>query len=133
MKQRVTPPFAASIRWQSVNVIVQVVLQLSFISLLARILAPADFGVMAIALVVVGFVEIFAQVGIGPALIQRLDLEERHIRSAFSFSLILGIVFFVAMYFSAPAIGAFFEESLLTDVLRWIALSFVRWDSKNYS
>ena len=125
MKQRVTPPFAASIRWQSVNVIVQVVLQLSFISILARILAPADFGVMAIALVVVGFVEIFAQVGIGPALIQRLDLEERHIRSAFSFSLILGIVFFVAMYFSAPAIGAFFEESLLTDVLRWIALSFV--------
>ena len=125
MKQRVTPPFAASIRWQSVNVIVQVVLQLSFISILARILVPADFGVMAIALVVVGFVEIFAQVGIGPALIQRLNLEDRHIRCAFSFSLILGIVFFAAMYVSAPSIGFFFEEPLLTDVLRWIALSFV--------
>ena len=56
MNQRVTPPFAASIRWQSINVVAQVVLQLTFISILARILAPADFGVMAIALVVVGFV-----------------------------------------------------------------------------
>ncbi len=125
MNQRVTPPFAASIRWQSVNVVAQVVLQLTFISILARILVPADFGVMAIALVVVGFVEIFAQVGIGPALIQRLDLEDRHIRSAFSFSLVMGIVFFAAMYFSAPAIGAFFEDALLIDVLRWIALSFI--------
>lgn len=125
MEQRVTPPFAESIRWQSVNVIVQVVLQLVFISILARILAPADFGVMAIALVVVGFVEIFAQVGIGPALIQRLELEERHIRSAFSFSLVLGLVFFIGMFFSAPKIGLFYGDFLLTDVLQWIALSFI--------
>jgi PST family polysaccharide transporter len=125
MSQRVAPPFAVSVGWQSVNVIVQVVLQLVFISILARILSPADFGVMAIALVVVGFVEIFAQVGIGPALVQRLNLEDSHIRSAFSFSSILGVVFFFVMYLAAPAIGTFYEDPLLTDVLRWIALSFI--------
>ena len=93
MNQGQLPPFAQSIRWQTVNVVTQVVLQLAFISLLARILEPADFGVMAIALVVVGFIEIFAQVGIGPSLIQRKDLSPQHTRTAFSFSLVLGCLF----------------------------------------
>ena len=38
-----------------------------FIMALARLISKADFGVMSIALVVVGFVEIFAQIGIGPS------------------------------------------------------------------
>ena len=49
------------------NVVSQVLLQLFFIMVLARLISKADFGVMSIALVVVGFVEIFAQIGIGPS------------------------------------------------------------------
>ena len=125
MNQGQLPPFAQSIRWQTVNVVTQVVLQLAFISLLARILEPADFGVMAIALVVVGFIEIFAQVGIGPSLIQRKDLSPQHTRTAFSFSLVLGCLFFGLMYLAAPWIGSFYRKELLVDVLRWISLSFI--------
>ena len=56
------PKFGASLKWQSVNVTVQVVLQLVFIAALARLIPTDAFGIMAIALVVVGFIEIFAQV-----------------------------------------------------------------------
>ena len=93
MKRR-PPAFATSIRWQSVNVVSQVLLQLFFIMLLARLIDKADFGIMSIALVVVGFIEIFAQIGIGPSLIQREHLEGQHIRAALHFSLVLGAVFF---------------------------------------
>jgi len=125
MMKRRPPAFATSIRWQSVNVVSQVLLQLLFIMLLARLIDKADFGIMSIALVVVGFIEIFAQIGIGPSLIQREQLDDRHIRAAMHFSLVLGVVFFGGLYASAPAIGAWFENELLTEVLRWISWSFI--------
>ena len=59
-----TPSWGASLSWQSLNVFLQVLLQLVYIRILAGLLTEEDFGIMAIALIVVGVVEIFAQVGI---------------------------------------------------------------------
>ena len=123
--ERRTPAFASSIRWQSANVVSQVLLQLFFIMVLARLISKADFGVMSIALVVVGFVEIFAQIGIGPSLVQRKDLQPRHIRAALQFSLGLGVAFFALMYGTAPQIGIWFNSDALVEVLRWVAFSFI--------
>jgi O-antigen/teichoic acid export membrane protein len=126
MSERIIEPeFSTSLKWQSVNVTTQVILQLCFIAVLARLIPTDAFGVMAIALVVVGVIEMFAQVGIGPALIQNSNVRAEHKRTAFVFSLGLGIIFFVGTYFSAPYIASFYNQPLLTDVLRWIALSFI--------
>ena len=119
------PRFTSSLKWQSVNVTVQVVLQLGFIAALARLISPDAFGVMAIALVVVGFIEIFAQVGIGPALIQNSHVSDKHRQTAFIFSILLGVIFFCGTYAAAPAVADFYEKPELTKVLRWIALSFI--------
>ena len=126
MTERTTEPnFGSSLKWQSVNVVVQVVLQLGFIAALARLIPTDAFGIMAIALVVVGFIEIFAQVGIGPSLIQSPEVTRDHRKTAFAFSLLLGVIFFVGVYFTSPIVAEFYGEPLLTDVLRWIALSFI--------
>jgi len=119
------PKFGSSLKWQSVNVTVQVVLQLGFIAALARLIPTEAFGIMAIALVVVGFIEIFAQVGIGPALIQNPNVTTEHRRTAFVFSLGLGIIFFAGTFFAAPAVAKLYNQPLLTEVLRWISLSFI--------
>ena len=116
--------FIASFGWQAVNVFSQVALQLVFISVLARLISKDAFGVMGIALVAVGFIEIFSQIGIGPALIQRKNLTQEHINGAFFISTILGILFTVGLYFVAPLIAGFYEHEPLTEVLRWIGLSF---------
>ena len=88
----------ASLSWQSFNVLLQVVLQR--IRILAGLLAE-DFGVMALALIVVGVVEIFAQVGIGPSIVQFPQLTPQHVSSAWWFSALLGLLFFAAMYLAA--------------------------------
>lgn len=119
------PRFADSVRWQSANVGAQVVLQLVFIWALARLLTPADFGVMSIALVVVGFVEIFAQIGIGPSIVQKAALTADDLRTAGLFSVALGAVFYAGLWAAAPAVGAWYSDALLSDVLRVIALSFI--------
>ncbi|MGB1076429.1 MAG: lipopolysaccharide biosynthesis protein [Flavobacteriales bacterium] len=120
-----TPRFASSLSWQTANVATQVVLQLVFMAVLARLIAPEAFGLMAIALVVVGFVEIFAQVGIGPSIVHNPGLTPRHLQSAFSFSVLLGVLFFFGMWLGAPAIAQLYQESDLTTVLRVISLSFI--------
>lgn len=125
MTESKAPTFASSIRWQTANVVLQVLLQLIFVYVLARLISKSDFGIMAIALVVVGVIEMFAQIGIGPALVQRSNLKEGHVRAAFYFSIGLGFLFFGAVYISAPWIGTWYESAELVKVLRWIALSFI--------
>ncbi len=120
-----TPSLGVSLSWQTLNVVLQVALQLVYMALLARWIAPEDFGVMAIALVVVGVVEIFAQVGIGPSIVQQPNLTPSHIASAWWFSAGLGLLFFAGMYAAAPALSAHYETPALCTVLRWISLSFV--------
>lgn len=120
-----TPRFASSLGWQTANVATQVLLQLVFMAALARLIEPEAFGLMAIALVVVGFVEIFAQVGIGPSIVHKADLTRDHLRSAFVFSLTLGIAFFLAMWVAAPVVGSFYDRHDLVEVLRVISLSFI--------
>ena len=120
-----TPSWGASLSWQSLNVFLQVLLQLVYIRILAGLLTEEDFGIMAIALIVVGVVEIFAQVGIGPSVVQFAKLDHTHISSAWWFSACLGGLFFVGMFIAAPEIALHYEEPTLRPVLRWISLSFV--------
>ena len=63
-----TPLWGASLSWQSLNVLLQVILQLVYIRILAELLTQEDFGVMAIALIVVGVVEILRKSGLVPRL-----------------------------------------------------------------
>ena len=120
-----TPSWGQSLSWQSLNVLLQVILQLVYMALLARWIDVDDFGIMAIALVVVGVVEMFAQLGMGPSLVQRSDLTPRHISTAWWFSAVLGIAFFWLMYVAAPYIANHHGQPLLESVLQWISLSFV--------
>ena len=120
-----SPAWGSSLSWQSLNVLLQVMLQLAYMSLLARWIGVEDFGVMAIALVVVGIAEMFAQLGMGPSLIQKDDLSPAHMATAWWFSAGLGLLFFAGMVVAAPWIAAHHEQPLLIEVLRWISLSFV--------
>lgn len=92
---------------------------------MVRQLSKDDMGVMGIALALVGFIEIFSQIGIGPALIQRKDLSPAQITGAFFISLLLGIAFTVSLYFLAPVAGKFWDHAPLTPVLQVIGLSFL--------
>lgn len=100
------------------------VLQLLVLAVLARLLTPADFGVVSAALVVIGLSQIVSQLGLGPALVQRPTLEPRHIDTAFSVSVILGIGLGALIWLIAPAAAAFFRIEAVAPVLRALAWLF---------
>lgn len=112
-------------RWQSLNVIVQSVIQLVFNALLARLISKESFGIMAIVLIITGFIDIFAQIGIGPAIIQKKEISKSEISGSFYLSAILGILFFGFLWISAPYIAAYYHDSGLSPLLRIIGISFI--------
>jgi O-antigen/teichoic acid export membrane protein len=103
---------------------VQVGVQLITIMALGRLLTPTEFGLMGAASVVIGFSQIVSQVGVGPAIIQRQELEPTHIRVAVTLSLALGLLLGTAVFVGAPEIAAFYRIPELVPVLRAVAVLF---------
>lgn len=99
-------------------------MQVLVLAILARLITPAEFGVVSAALVVIAFSVIFSQVGLGPALVQREVLEPRHVLAAFVSSVSLGVALAVIIWLAAPALEAFFRIDGLVPVLRVLAVIF---------
>jgi O-antigen/teichoic acid export membrane protein len=99
-------------------------LQVLVLVVLARLVSPTDFGVVSAAMVVIGFSSIFAQLGFGPAIVQRPSIEPRHERCAFAVSVYLGLLLGAVTWASAPLVARFFRMPTLEPVLRALAWVF---------
>ena len=100
------------------------ILKVAVLVILTRLLAPADFGLVSAALVVITFSLNFSQLGLGPALIHRPDLQPRHVSSAFLASTGFGLLVAAIIWLAAPLIAGFFRMEHLTPVVRVLALVF---------
>jgi PST family polysaccharide transporter len=103
---------------------VQALVQLLVIMALGRLLTPSDFGLMGAAAVIVALSQVVSQVGVGPAIVQRRELHDTHIRAAFTISGILGFVLGAVVWLSAPALAQFYRMPAVEPVFRGIALLF---------
>lgn len=89
---------------------------------LARLLVPEMFGVMAILMVLVNIADVVAQSGLGVALIQRQDATVLSYTTAFWVSEGMALVLYVLVAFCAPVLAGFYQMDELTPLLRVLAL-----------
>jgi len=89
---------------------------------LARLLAPEDFGLLGIALLSISTLETFSKTGFDSALIQKKENVESYLDTAWTVSALRGIVLFSILLFSAPLIASFFNSPEATLIIRVIAL-----------
>ena len=92
---------------------------------MARLLLPEDFGLIAMASIFIGFLELINELGVGAAIIQKRDVEEEDLNSVFWLSIFFGGLLYVLIFLLAPMIGVFFSSEKLPDVLRVLGLNFV--------
>lgn len=111
-------------KWQIISVGSISFIQLIVLMVLGRYLKPAEFGIVAFCNIFIGFAQLFSNMGVGPAIIQRQNLTSSQIQGSFYFSLILGFVFTTITYLSAQMVGVFFNTLGVEDVMIWLALSF---------
>jgi O-antigen/teichoic acid export membrane protein len=98
---------------------------LNFIStlILARLLVPEQFGLVAYCTIVIQYLDIINTAGLGQALVARRDKFEPAANAAFVASIFLGLVSFVIAWFSAPFVAGFFRQEGVTDLFRVLCLS----------
>ncbi len=93
--------------------------------ILARILAPGDFGLMGIALLAMATLETFSQTGFQAALIQKKEDVESYLNSAWTITVIRGIVLFVLLCLSAPYVAIFFKSPEAEPVIQVFGFSIL--------
>ncbi|WP_264229499.1 lipopolysaccharide biosynthesis protein [Acholeplasma laidlawii] len=102
---------------QAVSFIIQIVL--------ARILSPNDFGLIAITSVFISISNVIVQTGFTASIIQNKELSETDKSTMFYLSIIIGLFLYAVIFFSAPLISGFYNEIQLINVLRIQSLSLI--------
>lgn len=115
----------AGIGWSSASKFFRQFAQLFFQIILARLLQPADFGILAMVIVITTLAEIIRSMGLGAALIQKQDAGDRHYNAAFWGNVAVGIILNILIQITAPWISAFYGQPELEKILRVYSIVFL--------
>ncbi|WP_010419243.1 lipopolysaccharide biosynthesis protein [Anaerophaga thermohalophila] len=101
------------------NIVLSVVIG----AILARLLTPQEFGIVALVTVFIIFFNLLGDFGIGKAVVQNQQLTEYDIQSIFIFSIFFALLLATLFYFSAPLIAKFYSEDELIKVSKFLSLA----------
>lgn len=92
---------------------------------MARMLSPSDYGITALPAVFMAVAGVFISGGFGSALIRKENLTEEDLSTAFYYSVIVGVVCYVTLFFLSPYIADFYNTPVLRSLIRVTALGFL--------
>lgn len=91
--------------------------------ILARLLTPSDYGLLALIIIFIQIANAFVQSGFSTALIQKHDTDEADFSSVFYLSLAVAALFYAVLFFTAPFIASFYKETKLISVIRILSIT----------
>lgn len=99
-----------------------IIITLLVTSVLARVLTPDDFGVVAIATIFIAFFNLLSDFGIATAIVQFKDLTDKDLNNIFGWTLWLGFLLSSLFYMVSPFIASFYDNIQLVSVCRLLSL-----------
>ena len=93
--------------------------------ILARILTPEDFGIIAVAMLFISLVEILVEFGTDSALIQRQDAERAHYDTAWTIRILQFVFVSIVVFICAPYTAIFFDEPRVELLIRVLAFGLL--------
>jgi O-antigen/teichoic acid export membrane protein len=93
--------------------------------ILARLLDPSDFGLLALGTALITISQYATQTGFESAIIQRQDKPEEFLNAAWTFELLRSLTLFVAVFAAAPLLGSIFEEPRAVAVIRAVGVTIL--------
>ncbi len=112
---------AAGARWVMVENLLRQVLGLAVFLVLARLLGPEAFGLLALAAVAVAFGSLFTEGSLGDAIVQRQSLDDGFLDSVFVTALGAGFVFGGLLLLASGPLSQLLDQPQLAPLLRWLA------------
>jgi len=92
--------------------------------LLMRLLSPDDFGKFAMVFIIIRFLKIFSDLGLSAAIIQRQDLDDLYLSTAFWFQLMTALIVSTSLLFFGNLFNAFYGEEILDQISFWFGIDF---------
>ena len=111
------------VKWTALSTFISAFTQVAKIAILARFLSSEDFGLMALAAVVVGFTQIFADGGVSNAIIYKQDITDKQLSSLYWFNVLVGICLFGIILLAAPVFSSFYKEPELLKIIPILGLT----------
>ncbi len=93
--------------------------------ILARLLMPEEFGLIAMISVVIAIGNTLLNAGLSSSLIRSKELDEEDYSTVFYFNLVASIIIYFITYLIAPFIADFYNQPILTTLVRWLSLIFI--------
>lgn len=98
-------------------------ISLGVMAVLARLLTPDDFGIVAIATVIIAFFELFTNIGFSSAIIQNKELTDKDLSNIYSFTLWMGLGLSLLFFASSWAIAAYYNNSTLRTICQILSIN----------
>ncbi len=112
-------------KWAGLSMAANLMFQLGLTAAMARMLAPATFGLMAMAMVVLRFFSYFSQMGMGAALVQKEKLDPQDIRCALGLTWLVCLAVILLIVATAPLVGWFFHNDQVVPLVRVLSLNLL--------
>ena len=116
---------AKGLFWGAMNSGTTQVLNLVIGIFLARLLSPADYGIVGVLTIFTAIAGDLQSAGFTQALVNIRRPEDRHYNSVFSFNVMMSVIMYALLFFCAPLIASFFHQPCLVSVSRVVFLSFL--------
>ena len=105
-----------SVFWTALNKYSGMFFSIVISMVLARLISPAEFGVVAIAQIIINFFCFFADLGISSAIVQNKTLTDRNLDTLFTFSFILAFILSITFYAISPIIASYYKNPELISI-----------------
>lgn len=95
---------------------------LAVTAILARLISPSAFGTIAIAMVILYFLNILADIGIGPAVVQYRDLSKKNLNDIFTITIIVGLLLSLVLFSASKLIADYYNDDTLDIVCQYLCI-----------
>ena len=124
-KEALTARTITNYLWMLAGGGTEAVLKIAMLLILARLLTPAEFGVVSAALTVVALAEISGQIGIAPSIVQVKKLTPDHVETGFVTTLVMGVLLAVLFYMLSEPISRLYQMPEVQPLIEVFALLFI--------
>ena len=116
---------AVGMAWLSSSTGLTVMINVAQTIVLARLLPTRDFGLMTMVWVVAGFAQMFADVGVSNAVIQRRDVTSKELSSVYWLNVLAASAIAFVVWLSAPLLAIYYREPDVAGLVPWVAATLV--------
>lgn len=112
-------------RWTAMSAITNIILQIAQIVVIGRLLSPAEFGLMAMMMIVIGLTNAIADFGLGNYIVQKERLSKKTLVYILTIAIGMSTLLAILVTLLSDLVAEYYNRPILTELLPWLSISIV--------